>query len=56
MLPVLIFNESPPYKPAKTHDGDNGDDMPRPVKRAGGKPELVNVADFGFTRWTFAGL
>jgi hypothetical protein len=56
MVPVLVFKESPPYKPTKTHNGDNGDYITRPVKGSGGKPEPVYVADFGFTRRTFAGL
>ena len=56
MLLALVFEKSPPYKPAKSHNSDNRNEITRPVKRPGGKTELVYIAEFGVTGWTFAGL
>ena len=56
LIPVLISKKSPPYKPDKPHDGNNGDEITRPVKRPGGEAELVYIAEFGFTGWAFTGL
>ena len=56
MVPALVFKKSPPYKPAKPHDGNNRDEITRPVKRPGGKTELVYIAEFGVTGRAFTGL
>jgi len=56
MVPVLVFKKSPPYKPTKSHNRDNRNDITRPVNRSGGKTELVYIAEFGATRWAFTGL
>jgi hypothetical protein len=56
MVTALVFNKSPPYKPAKPHNSDNRNEITRPVKRPGGKAELVYIAEFGVTGWAFAGL
>ena len=56
MVPALVFKKPPPYKPAKSHNRDNRNEIARPVKRPGGKAEFVYIAEFGVTGWAFTGL
>ena len=56
IVPVSVPEKSPPYKPTKSNDRNDGDEITWPVKRSGGKAELVYIAKFGFTGWAFTGL